>query len=85
MQTGSTEPWKSHIHEMYEQSLLATEEDAGLMFIDDSDEELIPVKTVPSVDKIEVRCCQLEALTIPGLSWNLFTAITPQPTTNLEP
>ena len=82
---GSIEPWKSHIHEIYEQSFHATEEDAGLMFIDDSDKELTPVKTVPSADEIEVRCHQLEVLTILGFSWNLFADIAPQPTTALEP
>ena len=58
---------------MYEQSFHATEEDAGPMFIDDSDEEQTPVKTTPSADKMEVKCHQLEALTVPGFSQNLFT------------
>ena len=53
----STEQCKSHIYEMYKQSFHATEEDAGPMFIDDSDEEQTPVKTTPSADEMEVRCC----------------------------
>ncbi len=68
----TTEPHKSHIHEMYKQSFHTTEEDAGPMFIDDSDKEQTPVKTTPSADKMEARCCQLEALTIPGFSQRLF-------------
>ncbi len=68
----STELQKSHIHEMYKQSFHATEEDVGPMFIDDSDEEQIPVKTTPSADEMEVRCCQLEELTVPGFSQKLF-------------
>ena len=68
----SAEPHKSHIHEMYEQSFHATEKDAGLMFIDNSDEEQTPVKTTPSADEIEARRHQLEALTIPGFSQKLF-------------
>ena len=43
------------------------------MFIDDSDEEQTPVKTTPSADKMEVRHCQLEVLTIPRFSQKLFT------------
>ncbi len=58
---------------MYEQSFHATEEDMGPMFIDNSNEEQTPVKTTPSADEIEVRCHQLEALTIPGFSQKLFT------------
>ncbi len=73
------------MYEMYEQSFHATEEDTGLMFIDDSDKEQTPVKTVPSADKIEVRHHQLEALTVPGFSQNLFADIAQQPTTTLEP
>ena len=57
---------------MYKQSFHATEEDTGPIFIDDSDEEQTPVKTIPSADEMEARCHQLEALTIPGLSQNLF-------------
>ena len=61
----TAESCKSHIHEMYEQSFHTTEEDTGLMFVDDSDEEQTPVKTTPSADKMEVRCHQMEALMIP--------------------
>ena len=68
----STELCKSHIHEMYELSFHATEEDVGPIFIDDSDKEQIPVKTTPSADEMEVRHHQLEALTIPGFSQKLF-------------
>ena len=68
----STELCKSHIHEVYEQSFHATEEGAGPMFVDNSDEEQTPVKTTPSADKIEVRCHQLEALMIPEFSQKLF-------------
>ncbi len=68
----STKPHKSHIHEMYEQSFHATEEDMGPMFVDNLDEKQTPVKTTPSADKIEARCHQLEALTIPGFSQKLF-------------
>ncbi len=68
----TTEPCKSHIHEMYEQSFHTTEEDAGPMFIDDSDEEQTPVKTTPSADEMEARHHQLEVLTIPGFSQRLF-------------
>ena len=57
---------------MYEQSFHATEEDAGPMFVDDLDKEQTPVKTTPSADEIEARCCQLEALMIPGFSQKLF-------------
>ncbi len=68
-----TAEWcKSHIHEMYEQSFHATEEDAGPMFIDDSDKEQTPVKTAPSADEMEARRHQLEALMIPGFSQKLF-------------
>ncbi len=40
---------------MYEQSFHTTEEDAGPMFVDDSDEEQTPVKTAPSADEMEAR------------------------------
>ena len=63
---------KSHIHEMYKQSFYTTEEDTGLMFIDDSDEEQTLVKTTPSADEMEARHHQLEALMIPGFSQRLF-------------
>ncbi len=55
----TTELCKSHIHEMYEQSFHTTKEDAGPMFIDNSDEEWTPVKTTPSADKMEARHRQL--------------------------
>ncbi len=67
-----TEPQRSHIHEMYEQSFHATEEDMGPMFVDNSDEEQTPVKTTPSADKIEARCHQLEELMMPRFSHKLF-------------
>ena len=57
---------------MYEQSFHATEEDMGPMFVDDLDEEQTPVKTTPSVDEMEARCCQLEELMMPGFSQKLF-------------
>ena len=62
---------------MYEQSFHTTEEDMGPMFIDNSDKEQTPVKTTPSADEMEVRCCQLEVLTIPGLSQKLFDDTVP--------
>ncbi len=68
----TTELRKSNIHEMYEQSFHATEEDTGPMFVDNSDEEQTPVKTTPLADKMEARCCQLEVLTITGFSQRLF-------------
>ena len=43
---------------MYKQSFNITEEEAGPMFINDSDEELTPVKvdqTTPTQDEIDVR------------------------------
>ena len=50
-----TELQRSHIHEMYEQSFHATEEDMDPMFMDNLDEEQTPVKTIPSADKMEAR------------------------------
>ncbi len=50
-----TELQRSYIYEMYEQSFHTTEEDAGPMFVDDSDEEQTPVKTAPSADEMEAR------------------------------
>ncbi len=48
-----TEPQKSHIYDMYEQSFHTTEEDVGPMFMDNSDEEQTPVKTTPLDDEME--------------------------------
>ena len=78
----TTEPHKSHIHEMYEQSMQLKK--TGPMFIDDSDEEQTPVKTTPSADKMEARHHQLEALTIPGFSQRLFDKTVSQPPPALE-
>ncbi len=53
-----TEPWKSHIYEMYEQSFNITEEEASPMFVDDLDEDQTPVKTAPlppTQDEIDSR------------------------------
>ena len=48
-----SEPWKSNIYDMYEQSFHTTEKDMGPMFVDDSDKEQTPVKTIPSANEME--------------------------------
>ncbi len=48
-----SEPWKSYIYDMYEQSFHATEEDMGTIFMDNFDKEQTPVKTAPSADEME--------------------------------